>query len=232
MDPSADQVPSDDASADDFPATELLSRRAEAGDEEAYAELYRRHYARVRSSAALRMGRRVKQCEQDIEDVVQEAFADVFLRLRDGRLAHIHTTGAFRNYLARVVVNLIRARGRSARRQRRDRDRELPRTALDSMFWRAFADSLTPSAHARALELEERFEEALLQLNERYRTAIDLVYNCGMTPAEVAEQGLLADPVDGGGLRRAAAVRLVVHRARAKLAALLQIDVPKNPAAD
>ena len=200
-----------------------LTLRAEAGDDEAFTELYRRHYDRVRRSAALRMGKLLKQCEQDIDDVVQDAFADVFQRLREGRLNRIHTEGALRRYMATVVLNMIRNRAR-----RRPHQLFMCDIAQHTSFLECLAGKgPRPSQDAHGAELEERIEAAILELESPYRDAIDLVFHCGMRSAEIAEQGLITRPSDGDVYRTAEAVRLILHRARRKLADILKPE--SNP---
>ncbi len=194
--------------------TVQLCIRARRGDQQALAELYERHFGRVRRSAALRMGRRLKQCEQDIDDVVHDAFADVLRRLQEGELEGLETDGAFRNYLATVVLNEIRAKARRADTQKRGQGRERLWTdsSDSSMSELCQATNIPrPSEVARVREIEEHVEAAMLRLSDRYRRVLDLVYHCGMTPAEIAAAGLL------DGESKPEAIRLILFRARQQL---------------
>ncbi|MCA9619925.1 MAG: sigma-70 family RNA polymerase sigma factor, partial [Myxococcales bacterium] len=73
-----------------------LVQRAQAGDEAAFAELYRRHDRR-----AWRVARNLVPSDEDARDLVQEAFLRVFKNLERFDFNH-----AFSTWLYRIVTNL------------------------------------------------------------------------------------------------------------------------------
>src|SRR5215471_17714153 len=73
-----------------------LIRRAQAGDERAFAELVERHRAR-----AWRVARGLVGSDEDAQDLVQEAFLRVFRSLSSFDFSHGFTT-----WLYRIVTNL------------------------------------------------------------------------------------------------------------------------------
>ena len=122
-DPGADpdEVPNGEPPAESIvPRFEPLSWTAEAaaraktGDREALGELYRRHYERVRRCAAMSMGKTLRRCEADIEDVVHEAFVEAFDRLLAGQFDETRSAGGFRSWLSMICVNKVRGRGAGA----------------------------------------------------------------------------------------------------------------------
>src|SRR5690606_17210486 len=78
--------------------------RARAGDSEAFAELWRRHYR-----SALRAARQFTSI--DAEDLVSEAFLRVHQQLQAGG----GPIGAFRPYLYTTIRNLARSWGSASR---------------------------------------------------------------------------------------------------------------------
>ena len=78
------------------PADHELIRRAQAGEEEAFADLVRRHEAR-----AWRVARHLVGNREDASDLVQEAFLRVFRSLERFDFQHEFTT-----WLYRIVTNV------------------------------------------------------------------------------------------------------------------------------
>ena len=101
-----------------------LLRRAQAGEEEAFAELVRRHERR-----AWRVARNMVPSDEDAQDLAQEAFLRVFRNLERFDFEHDFTT-----WLYRIVTNLcidhLRKRrpaiSTTALRDEDDRDLDLP----------------------------------------------------------------------------------------------------------
>lgn len=176
--------------AHDLEATTQLVRAAQNGDAAALDALLVRYLPRVRQIVALRMGHRVRQMVE-VEDIVQEVLLDL---LKGLERVELRSQGSFRNWLARCVEREIidtrrmetrRKRGGGAVRRFGDLD---PTLLTSSIFG---ADPTTPSAHARANELAELLEEAILELPEHHRELILLRCVCGMSWAEItAELGL------------------------------------------
>lgn len=92
--PELPSVVDDDASqrAEDH----ALVRRAQAGDEDAFARLVQRHQAR-----AWRVARNLVPSDEDAHDLAQEAFVRVFKNLSNFDFDHGFTT-----WLYRIVTNL------------------------------------------------------------------------------------------------------------------------------
>ena len=86
-----------------------LAERAAAGDNPAFAELYRRH-----AEVAWRVGYAVTGNRDDAADAVSDAFTRVLQALPQGRL---HDNAAFRGYLLtatrRAGIDCLRRRGRT-----------------------------------------------------------------------------------------------------------------------
>lgn len=73
-----------------------LIRRAQAGEEDAFAELVQRHEQR-----AFRVARNLVPCREDAQDLAQEAFLRVFRNIERFDFKHDFTT-----WLYRIVTNL------------------------------------------------------------------------------------------------------------------------------
>ena len=82
------------------PVTRTLIAQAQAGDQAAFAQLYRRFVPQVRGLAALRLGRALADFVA-VEDVVQETLAEAFTRL--DRFAVEQADASFSCWLARLV---------------------------------------------------------------------------------------------------------------------------------
>lgn len=205
-----------------------FTRRAAAGDAEAFRYLYERHFHRVLRATALRLGRMLKHCEHEIEDAVHEAFSDTFLRIENQTIPDIYTDGAFRAYVSAAADNQVRSRARRAQADKRGGDQVRRRADLiadssagETLFSLLQGEGPSPSQVARANELEERLERAILDLEEPYRTAIELHYICQMSNAEIAATGRLISPRSKEPVQTREAVKLIVYRARRMLDPLL-----------
>lgn len=84
---------------------EVLVQRCQAGDTEAFRELFRVHRADVS-----RLVHRLLGGSADVEDVVQEVFLQVHKSLKDFRFG-----ARFSTWLYRVTVNVVLMQRRSAR---------------------------------------------------------------------------------------------------------------------
>ena len=151
--------------------------RAGRGDERAFAELYDRH-ARLVFSLALR----ILQDRADAEDIVQEVFAQVWSQA--GRY------DASRGSVAAWMLMLTRSRAIDKLRAKRSR----PESAGDAHAAEAVVD-LAAAQDLELLSAEQmaRLQQALKELPDEQRTALELAYYDGLTNVEVAAR--LAEPL-------------------------------------
>ncbi len=142
--------------------------------QEALAEAYRRH-----SGAVYGLARRILRDETLAEEVSQE----VFLRLWDSPEKFDAERGSLRSYLLAHThgrsVDLIRAE--SARRTREDRDARMSAGAGPDV-----------EAEVWDMALAEHIRDALTDLGDGERRAIELAYFGGHTYREVA--AMLGEP--------------------------------------
>ena len=170
-----------------FDDTVRLVQASQGGDEAALERLFARYLPRVRQIVALRMGR--KLCEiQDCDDLVQES---LLVALRNLGSFEIRSEGSFRHWISRLVENRIRDAARRTGALKRGAGKERTFAAYDSSV---LSDSVlagrdpTPSQVLQGRELEERLENALLQLDERHRRVIELRRLCELEYQEIAEE--------------------------------------------
>lgn len=143
---------------------EILVRRLQQGDREAFDALYMLHRDAVLRTACLITGNRT-----DGEDVTQEAFVQCYQRigqLRDPKL--------FRAWLFRAMT-------RMAWKQCRVRRREQPVDVL-------FGQDTHESALCTVLRTEQsrRLYEAVLSLDDKHRTVVVLYYFSDMAVRDIA----------------------------------------------
>ena len=140
-----------------------------AGDEEAFAEVFRRHYPTVYTVLL-----RLTGSPEEAEDLVQEVFMRLYERPLDGG-AEVNLGG----WLYRVASNT----GFNALRSRRRRWNHLLRWArLERPL---SAESPNPAAEAERKATADAIRETLADLPERDRTALILRHS-GVSYAEIA----------------------------------------------
>lgn len=159
---------------------------ARDGDDDAYAELFRRY-----RPVALRLARRLGSATE-AEDTVSEAFAQVLGQLRRG-LGPDH---AFRAYVLTSVRHEAARRGRL-------RQRVQPTDDL------ATIDSAVPFGHGQLDAFERDLVRAAFEaLPERWRTVLWYLDVEGLKPHEVSERlGLRANSVSALVYRARAGLR-------------------------
>jgi len=200
-------------------ADEDLVARAQAGDEEAFAELVRRY-----SPALLRLARMYVASQAVAEDVVQETWLGVLRGLErfEGR-------SAFRTWLFRILVN--RAKTRGVREHRSvpfaslgtggdggedgdDGPTVDPTRFVEEGAWasppRRWEDD--PELALESRELRRIAEEAIARLPERQRIVITLRDLEGLSSDEVRNALDLTETNQ----------RVLLHRARAKVRQALE----------
>ncbi len=175
--------------------TELIARIL-AGECELFEIVMRRHNQQLDRAA-----RAIVRDEAEVEDVLQQAYLNVFAHLEqfEGR-------SQLSTWLTRIVINEACARRRRSQRtpsSMAEADSVLPASALDDVASRL----PSPEHQAYAGELQRVLEEAVDALPEAYRVVFMLRDVEGMSTSEtgtVLELG-------------AEAVKTRLHRARAML---------------
>lgn len=143
---------------------EILVRRCQAGDREAFAALFRRYTEPVLRTAYLITGNRAVA-----EEVMQESFAQAFRSI--GGLREVW---AFGPWLFRIAVRLAR---RTAARERAGQKL----AAVYARLWQADAVPVPDDLAAR-----DRVWECVARLPERQRTVLVLHYYLDRPVSEVA----------------------------------------------
>ncbi|HTU92920.1 MAG TPA: sigma-70 family RNA polymerase sigma factor [Gemmataceae bacterium] len=144
----------------------LLRRFAETRDEDAFAELMRRHGPLV-----LSVCRRVLGHEQDAEDAFQAAF--LVLARKAASIRKGESVGSFLYGVAYRIA--MKERGKRARRRQREQQTEQPRPT-DPVYEAAFR------------ELQMLLDEGLNRLPEKYRTPFVLCCLEGKSKSEAARE--------------------------------------------
>lgn len=162
------------ASIDDheLASEQTLVTRAEAGDERAFDELYRRH-----APNAWRLSLAVTRNPHDAADVMAESFAKIFTAIRAGRFS---SDAPFRPYLLTTARNTAIDLHRSRRRETTGDDPDTGDTVVDL---RTGAD---PLASLEAGEDARLIASAFTRLPERWRSVLWLSAVEGLKPKDIA----------------------------------------------
>lgn len=190
-----------------------LLERMDRGDDAALEELLGEHLPGLRGFVRLHAGRALRAREES-SDLVQSVCREI-LQHRE-RFQYPGKEG-FRRWLYTTAMRKIANRAEYWRARKREAAREVPlqQSASDGnqllACYRSFG---TPSGEIAAAEEVTRIETAFDELPEHYREVILLSKIAGLSHAEVAEQ-------TG---RTEGAVSMLLFRALAKLAELLDID--------
>ena len=192
---------------------EALAALAAAGDDLAFETLLSRYEARV-----YRLARRLTGDERDAQDVLQDAFLQVYRKLGSFR-----GESRFSTWLYRIATNaaLMQQRARK-RRPTESLEAYLPRFDDKGAHLGEPADLLAASRADELLDrrlLAEKAREGVARLPDLYREAFVLRDLQEMSTADVAEL-LGLDP---------ATVRQRVHRARLMLRGYLSDLVGVKP---
>ena len=188
--PSSEPVPTDDPAeiagsvpADEIDATGVdpegpsdhdLIRSAQAGDEDAFAQLVRRHERR-----AFRVARNLVPSREDAMDLAQEAFLRVFRSLDRFDFRHEFTT-----WLYRIVTNLgidhLRKRRPAVSTSGLGAEEDVELDLPD-------ADGAAPSDFIESEETAERVRACIDSLAPHFQAVLTLRELEGLPCTEIAE---------------------------------------------
>jgi RNA polymerase sigma-70 factor (ECF subfamily) len=155
-----------------------LAQQAAGGDEQALAALYAR-YATPAFSLALRLvGDR-----ESAEEIVQEAFMRVWKHAQ----SFDPQRGRFAGWLLSIIHNL------AVNELRRRRSRPQVAPGADDLIVSLHETAPGPEALAWAAARRTTIREALTQLPQAQRQAVELAFFRGLTQMEIAET--LGDPL-------------------------------------
>ena len=165
--------------SDRHDAERLLVGRARGGDFEAFEQLVVAHQQRI-----YRLGRRIVGQSQDADEVVQQTFLSVIEHLPE-----LRDEARFSTWLTRIATNhalvLLRRRTRRAtvplQEDRSDESGEIPHPSYIARW------SRTPEEIASQHETQQLVDEALGELDEKYRLVFLLRDVEGLSTAEAAE---------------------------------------------
>ena len=207
-------------------ASSVLNEAAAKGDSGALAELLERHLPALEAFVRVRAGRVVRQTESSA-DIVQSVCREV-LQHAD-RFRH-PSEGAFRRWLFRTALRKLVNRRDYHLAEKRDLFRRVPiEGSGESKDWNAVRESRlvdvyrsfsSPSQHAEARDEIERVESALDRLGQKERDVIVQAHLLGLTRDEIAEEMGCSS----------GAVRVLLHRALAKLVDLVVTDSEEDGA--
>jgi len=168
--------------------TLLQLRAAQAGDSEAAQQLFARYRERLLQVVCLLRAKLVRDLAEDEEDIVQDALLAAFRKL-DG--FEPRSEGAFLHWLSKLAENRLRDTYRRQRTRKRGEGRE---RAFADLSGSVLISSLfpgkepAPSELARANELGERIEAAVIALPERERRAFVMRRMCGLPFEQIADE--------------------------------------------
>ena len=185
--------------------------RARRGEGAAIARLLLPYLPALNAFVRTRLSGRVAQRES-VEDLVQSVCRDV---LTDFPSVTAQDEAGFRSWLFAVVRNKLHKKESFHRAGVRDVGQEQALTLDTSLdeaaLLEAYGSSVTPSHDVAAAEEIERIERAFDELPAHYRDALSHVAIAGLS---YREAGLLLGKSEDS-------IRQTVHRARARLATLL-----------
>lgn len=188
---------------------DVLLRRAAKGDEDAFAELYRRH-----QGALYRYALRMTGSAWSAEEVVQEVFMTL---IRDPE-RYDAERGAVAAFLFGVARNRV-----MKHLERAPKELPLEEPGEDGRISNEPVEVLTPAVWAERSERAERVRDAVLSLPAEFREAVVL---CELQELSYDEAARLSGCPIG-------TIRSRLHRARALLLARLEFlrDAPRRASA-
>ena len=149
-----------------------------AGRESAYALLVERYTPRLHRIAA-----RICRHPQDAEDAVQESFLQAVRDLRKWK-----PTAPLEAWLVTITVRTAqKVDQRSNRVASRSDSLDAPLPDGNQRELRDQAASADPAAAAGRADLASRLAAAIADLPDKYRTAVTLRFQEGLSPKEIAD---------------------------------------------
>lgn len=155
-------------------ATHELIRRAQAGEETAFAELLRGHQRR-----AWRVARNMLPSDEDAEDVTQEAFMRVFRSLERFDFQHDFSTWLYR-IVTNLAIDLLRKRRPAVSTTRPLDDEETEMEPVDPRDAR-------PSDEIESEETAAEVRDCLSALAPHFQAVLVLRELEGLPCTEIAE---------------------------------------------
>lgn len=165
---------------------EAVAARVQAGDSEAFGVLIERYEAKLK-----RYGRKFLNSKEDIEDLVQDVFLKTYTNIQS-----FDTDLRFSPWVYRIAhnefVNALRKRTR------------FPRASVDPDTILPFIVAKeTTDGSAYEAELRVMIQEALSQLDSKYREPLILFYYEDMTYQDIAEVLRIPPATVGVRIKRA-----------------------------
>lgn len=191
-----------------------LAQRAAAGDRAAVDALIERHLPELRAFVRLRAGDALRRREST-SDLVQSTCREVLTHLE--RFQFPDET-AFRRWLFVTAQRKIadRADHYAAQKRAAAREERLASEAgvQDEQLANCYRRFSSPSRRALVRDEIEQLERAFDALTEEQREIVTLAHVVGLSRAQIAEQVGKSEN----------AVRIVLHRALARLAEIVNAD--------
>lgn len=189
-----------------------LAERAAQGDRAALDRLLELYLPELRAFVRLRAGAVVRSRESN-SDIVQSVCREVIQHADRFRFP---SEPAFKQWLYTTALRKIVNRKDFYLAQKRDAQRELRLSSGDGSnaekrLFDCYRSFSSPSRNMMIKEEIERVERAFEELSEEHREVITLAHVVGLSRAEIAEQMGKSE----------GAVRVLLHRALARVSALL-----------
>lgn len=189
-----------------------LAERAAQGDRAALDRLLELYLPELRAFVRLRAGAVVRGRESN-SDIVQSVCREV---IQHADRFQFPSEPAFKQWLCTTALRKIINRKDFYLAQKRDAQREMPLSSgsgsqAEQQLLECYRSFSSPSRQAMVKEEIARVERAFDELPEEYREVITLAHVLGMSRAEIAQQMGKSE----------GAVRVLLHRALARVSALL-----------
>jgi len=198
--------------------TEALVERAQSGDAAAMNELFARHYQIMVEMARRRLGPRLR-AKEDPDDLAQTTFREA---VRDFSSYGYRGEGSLLRWLIQILQNKIRDRAEfySAGKREIGKERSMDGGPTDDApTFEPMSDDLSITRQVQRDENYHLLRDALTELTEDHRQAIQLVFFQGLTLREAGEQ------MEG---RSEDAVRMMLRRAESRLGEILKSSLGKD----